>query len=385
MDELQKARAEIDEVDAQLAALFCRRMDAVKQVAAYKHKHGMVVLDAAREEEVVRKSSMRLGGKKEEYGAYYEDFVRYLMGISRAMQRRLIGSDTIAYQGVPGAFSHIALKRLFPHSAQKNCKTFAEVVKAVESGEAAYGILPFENSYAGDVSEVLDLCFAHAGIRVWEMYDLPVVQNLLGVPGASLSGVTTVLSHPQALWQCDAYLKQLGVKTREAENTAAAAKEVAEKNDPSLGAIASQETAGLYGLQVLAGHINQSETNTTRFIVIGRECRAAGNRFSLLFTVDHKAGALARVMRIIGENGFNMECIKSRPMKDCPWEYYFYAELVGDIAAAGTQTLLHELEAVCRTVRLLGVYTRKEVAYERYTEERKPTHEIDNAAARGQL
>lgn len=212
MDELQKARAEIDEVDAQLAALFCRRMDAVKQVAAYKHKHGMVVLDAAREEEVVRKSSMRLGDQKEEYGAYYEDFVRYLMGISRAMQRRLIGSDTIAYQGVPGAFSHIALKRLFPHSAQKNCKTFAEVVKAVESGEAAYGILPFENSYAGDVSEVLDLCFAHAGIRVWEMYDLPVVQNLLGVPGASLSGVTTVLSHPQALWQCDAYLKQLGVK-----------------------------------------------------------------------------------------------------------------------------------------------------------------------------
>lgn len=385
LDELQAARAEIDEIDAQMAALFCRRMEAVKQVAAYKRKHGMVVLDAAREEEVVRKSSARLGDQKEEYGAYYEDFVRYLMSLSRAMQRRLLGSDTVAYQGVEGAFSHIALERLFPHSAQKSCETFAGVVKAVENGDAVYGVLPFENSYAGDVSEVLDLCYAHPGICVWDMYDLPVVQNLLGIKGALLSDVRQVLSHPQALWQCDAYLKNLGVQTREAKNTAAAAKEVAEQNDPALAAIASYETAGLYGLEVLAPHINESRTNTTRFIVIGRECRAAGNRFNLLFTVDHKAGALARVMRIIGENGFNMECIKSRPMKDCPWEYYFYAELVGDIAAAGTQTLMHELEAVCRTVRLLGVYTRKEVAYERYTEERKPTHEIDHAAARGQL
>ena len=216
LDELQAARAEIDEIDAQMAALFCRRMEAVKQVAAYKRKHGMVVLDAAREEEVVRKSSARLGDQKEEYGAYYEDFVRYLMSLSRAMQRRLLGSDTVAYQGVEGAFSHIALERLFPHSAQKSCETFAGVVKAVENGDAVYGVLPFENSYAGDVSEVLDLCYAHPGICVWDMYDLPVVQNLLGVKGAVLSDVRQVLSHPQALWQCDAYLKNLGVQTREA-------------------------------------------------------------------------------------------------------------------------------------------------------------------------
>lgn len=100
-----------------------------------------------------------------------------------------------------------------------------------------------------------------------------------------------------------------------------------------MAAIASLETAALYGLSVLAENINTSETNTTRFIVIGRRMNAAGNRFSLLFTVDHRAGRLARVMQLIGAMGFNLECIKSRPMPNVPWEYYFYVEVVGDLSA----------------------------------------------------
>ena len=358
MDKLLEARAEIDAVDREMAALFCRRMDAVRAVAAYKMEHGLPVLDAAREEQVVQKNLALLGEKRALYGAYYEDLLRREMALSRAMQRRMLGADTVAYQGVEGAFSHIALKRLFPHSAAKSLPTWADVFDEVSRGDAAYGVLPFKNSSAGDVSEVLDLCFAHSELYVWDVYDLPVRQNLLGVAGARLSYVRTVLSHQQALWQCAPFLKRLGAATAAVANTAAAAKQVAEKGDASVAAIASRETAQLYSLSVLAEDVNESAANTTRFIVIAKQRRAAGDRFSLLFTVDHRAGALARIMRIIGEEGFNLESIKSRPMPGRQWEYYFYAEVVGDVSEQGARALLEQLEAACRTVRVLGVYRR---------------------------
>ncbi|WP_367924208.1 bifunctional chorismate mutase/prephenate dehydratase [uncultured Ruthenibacterium sp.] len=356
MDELLKARAVIDEVDAQMAELFCRRMDAVQSVAAYKKEKGLPVLDASREEAVVAKNLALL--PKAEYSELYEDFVRHNMALSRAFQRRMLAMDTVAYQGVEGAFSHIALRKLFPHATARAYPTWSQVVQAVEKGEAVCGVLPFENSHAGDVSEVLDLCFAHETVCVQQVYDLPVSQNLLGIAGAKLSDVKQVVSHPQALQQSAKFLRTLGLSTKPMANTAAAAKYVAETKDPSLAAIASKETAELYGLSVLAEDVNTSENNTTRFIVIGKEMAAAGSRFSLLFTVDHVAGSLARVVQAIGEMGFNMECIKSRPMPHVSWEYYFYVELVGDVSSQSSHALLEKLKGLCRTARVLGVYGR---------------------------
>jgi len=191
------------------------------------------------------------------------------------------------------------------------------------------------------------------------MYDLPVSQNLLGVPGARLSDISRVLSHPQPLQQSAKFLKSLGLETQAYPNTAAAAKAVAEAGEKSTAAIASRETAQLYGLDVLAENINTTETNTTRFIVISKTPNTAGDRFSLLFTVAHKAGQLARVMEVIGARGFNVVCIKSRPMPHMPWEYYFYAEVEGDLSADASRELLHTLSGTCRTVRVLGAYTRR--------------------------
>lgn len=355
---LDEARREIDAVDAEMAALFCRRMDAVRKVAAYKQANGLPVLDAAREEAVVQKNLARLPDAA--YTAYYEDFIRHTMGVSKAFQRAALGQSAVAYQGVEGAFSHIALTRLFCHVRALSYPTWAEVFDAVERGDAAYGVLPFENSHAGDVSEVLDLCYAHPQLSVCDVYDLPVTQNLLGVPGARLSDVKKAVSHPQALQQSARFLKSLGLETQAAANTAAAAKAVAEAGDRSIAAIASLETAALYGLAVLAEDINTSETNTTRFIVIGKTLPTAGDRFSLLFTVDHRAGQLARVIQTAGAMGFNLECIKSRPMPHVRWEYYFYVEVVGDYCAERSRELLRALDGVCRTVRVLGVYTKRQ-------------------------
>ena len=355
-NELEQARREIDAVDAEMAALFCRRMDAVRRVAAYKQARGLPVLDASREEAVVAKNCARL--PDEAYAEYYEDFIRHTMGLSRAFQRAVLGMGTVAYQGVEGAFAHIALRALFPHAEAVSYPTWDEVFDAVERGDAARGVVPFENSHAGDVSAVLDLCYNHPELWVVDVYDLPISQNLLVLPGTQLSQLRTVYSHQQAIAQSETFLKQFRLPATAMANTAMAAKFVAESGDATKAAIASAETAALYGLEILVPNINTDGDNTTRFIVLSREKPTAGNRFSLLFTVDNKPGKLAEVIQVIGASGFNMESIKSRPMPHVPFEYYFYVELVGDPTADETGALLQQLDRTCRTVRLLGVYTK---------------------------
>ena len=356
MDALEQARAEIDTVDAQLAALFERRMAAVLQVAEYKRAHGLPIYDAAREAAVLEKAAARI--QQPALRPYYKDHVQHMMDLAKQYEAAVLGRNRAAYQGVEGAFAHIALKALFPHAEAVSYSTWDEVFEAVASGEAAHGVVPFENSHAGDVSAVLDLCYNHPELWVVDVYDLPISQNLLVLPGTQLSQLRTVYRHQQAIAQSETFLKQFRLPATAMANTAMAAKFVAESKDPTKAAIASAETAALYGLEILVPNINTDGDNTTRFIVRSREKPTAGNRFSLLFTVDNKPGKLAEVIQVIGASGFNMESIKSRPMPHVPFEYYFYVELVGDAAAGETAALLRELDRTCRTVRLLGVYTK---------------------------
>lgn len=362
MDLLQHARTEIDAIDAQMAELFEKRMQAVKEVAQYKAQTGKPVFDPERENAVIEKNTARI--RDEELRPYYRAFQQSAMAVSRAFQRQLLGRDAAAYQGVEGAWSHIALRRLFPFARPKAYATWAEVFDAVEAGDASYGVLPFENSNAGDVSTVLDLLYAHPGLTVSRMCDLPIRQDLLGLPGTRLSDIKTVISHQQALAQSSPFLRAHGAATRVWGNTADAARYVAEKKDPTLGAIASAETAQLYGLEILAEGINEDGDNTTRFIVVQKAeerpfAPRAGQRLGLLFTVDHKPGKLAQVIELIGRAGFNMECIKSRPLPHVQFEYYFYVQLICPENAAECGALLRELDSVCRTVRVMGVFDFK--------------------------
>ena len=352
LNKLEQARADIDAADKQLAVIFEKRMAAVREVVSYKRENNFPILDGARENAVIEKGVARISD--EELKPYFADFLRSTMRVSRDFQSKLIGDNVVAYQGVPGAFTHIAMKRMFPNAEAKSCAGWSDVFDAVESGEAHFGVLPFENSYAGDVSEVLDLCFAHKDIFVSSMYDLPVVQNLLGVCGSKLSDIKKAVSHPQALAQSANFLKKLGIETQSYPNTAAAAKYVSQTNDKSTAAIASAETAELYGLEIIAEGINEAKDNTTRFIVIGKSLPIDGERFSLLFTVKNEAGSLARVIQLIGEMGCNMVSIKSRPMPHMTGEYYFYTELIG--SAADSKKLTQALNAVCTSVRTLGIY-----------------------------
>ena len=248
MDQLEQARAQIDAIDAQMAALFTQRMQAVVQVAQYKAATGKPVFDPAREDALIAKNTARVPG---ELCAYYRRFLQQSLAVSRAYQRRLLGRDVAAYQGVQGAWSHIALTLLLPFASAKAYATWADVCDAVEAGDAQYGVLPFENSNAGDVSAVLRLCSMHARqLTVARMASLPIRQDLLALPGATLAGIRTVVSHQQALAQSSPFLKSHGLEARPWGNTADAARHVAESGDKSLAAIASAQTAELYGLQI---------------------------------------------------------------------------------------------------------------------------------------
>lgn len=355
MNELEKARGEINEIDCAMAELFERRMRAVESVIAYKLENGLPVLDNTREKTVIEQGVSRI--QTTAYRPYYRDFIVHLMELSKQHQRRIAGQDTVAYQGSEGAYSHIALRSLFPHAKELCCPSFEEVFRAVQSGEAACGVLPFENSYTGEVGETLDLLHQY-DLHISAVYDEKISHCLLGVKGAGLSDIKQVYSHPQGLAQCARFLKRFPFEQVPYANTALAAQYVGGTGDRSKAAIASRETAELYGLDVLEEDINTSAENTTRFVVLKRELNPTGNRFSLIFTLDHSAGQLAAVLEMVASHGFNMESIRSKSLKNLPWQYYFYVELVGDAASPEAQALMAEIKTHCRECKLLGVYEK---------------------------
>ena len=190
------------------------------------------------------------------------------------------------------------------------------------------------------------------------VFDLAVTQDLLGVKGATANDIKTVISHPQALGQCASYIESHGFETKEAVNTAVAAKTVAELGDKSLGAIASVETAEIYGLKVIEANVNKSGENTTRFAVLSK-VKAASPALSstvLMFTVKHEAGSLANAIGIIGRYGYNMTALRSRPMKKHSWQYYFYVEIDGTTDTANGAAMLAELNTVCDRLKVAGTF-----------------------------
>ena len=191
------------------------------QVAEYKRAHGLPIYDAAREAAVLEKAAARI--QQPALRPYYKDHVQHMMDIAKQYEAAVLGRNRAAYQGVEGAFAHIALKALFPHAEAVSYSTWDEVFEAVASGEAAHGVVPFENSHAGDVSAVLDLCYNHPELWVVDVYDLPISQNLLVLPGTQLSQLRTVYSHQQAIAQSETFLKQFRLPATAMANTAMAA------------------------------------------------------------------------------------------------------------------------------------------------------------------
>jgi arogenate/prephenate dehydratase len=264
----------------------------------------------------------------------------------------------IAYQGEPGAFSEAAARYVSAGAQLMPCKAFEDVFAAVAAGTADAGVLPIENSIGGSIHRNFDLLVEHDLPIVGEV-ELPVVHHLLALPGRTLADVKRIYSHPQALAQCDRFLRRLaGVEIIATYDTAGSAKMIAEDRLEDAAAIASARAAEVFGLATLKSSIQDYDTNTTRFIVIAKAPIAAAvpDKTSIVFALANEPGALFKALSVFALRGIDLTKLESRPIPGRKWEYLFYADLSAardDVPCARALAHLSEFAAM---VRVLGSY-----------------------------
>ena len=359
MDELKKARESINEIDIEMAKLFEKRMQAASEIAQYKKEHGLPITDSKREAELIEKNQTRV--EDPVIREYYTQYLRAMFKVSKEYQKRLNCGASIAYCGVPGAYAYLAASKLAGPDNLISYSSFKKAYDSVLDGECDGAVLPIENSYAGDVGAVMDLAF-QGSLYISQVVELEITHALLAKKGTKIEDVKVVWSHPQALSQCDEFICSHGFMTVEHSNTAMACKELVESNEEGVAVIASPENAEIYGLEILEKGINSAANNTTKFALFTRAYAKpapdalVGEHFVLVFTVVNEAGSLAKALNIIGSHYFNMKNLRSRPMKELMWNYYFFCELEGNINTPDGEDMLLELKTICDKVKVLGTY-----------------------------
>ena len=269
-------------------------------------------------------------------------------------------SRKIAFQGEPGAFSHAAAHALFPSDEALPCTTFEDTITAVQNGDAEFGVVPVENSLYGRITDIYHL-LPKSGLFITGEHFLRVEMNLLGVPGSTLADIKAVQSLSVALGQCRKFISKHKLSTINGVDTAGSAREIAEKGDKSVGAIASLFAAEVYGLTVLAQNIEEAAHNTTRFLVISKEAEepAAGAgkvKTTFVFRVRNVPAALYKAMGGFATNGVNMTKLESYMLDGSFTATQFYADIEGHPSDRSVQLAFEELKFFTDHFHVLGVY-----------------------------
>jgi prephenate dehydratase len=264
----------------------------------------------------------------------------------------------IAYQGEPGAFSEAAARQISADAQLVPCRTFEDVFDAVTSGPAAYGVLPIENSIGGSIHRNFDLLLEHHLPIVGEV-ELRVEHHLLALRTCTMERVRRVYSHPQALAQCDRFLRTLaGVEVIATYDTAGSAKLIADEAMDDAAAIASARAAELFGLVPLRSGIQDYEHNVTRFLVIGDRPLSAAppDKTTLVFSLTNEPGALFKALSVFALRGIDLTKLESRPIPGRKWEYLFYADLTAARDDLPCARALAHLAEFAPMLRILGSY-----------------------------
>ncbi|MGY8663256.1 prephenate dehydratase [Bradyrhizobium sp. UFLA05-109] len=266
----------------------------------------------------------------------------------------------IAFQGEPGANSHIAIDEAFPNAEPMPCATFEDALSAISSGEADLGMIPIENSVAGRVADIHHLLPA-SGLFIIGEWFLPIQHQLMAVKGTKLSDIKSVESHVHALGQCRRIIRKLGIKPIVAADTAGSARDISERKDKSVAAIASRLAAKIYGLDILAEDIEDEAHNTTRFVVLAREAKWAEQGSgplvtSFVFRVRNLPAALYKALGGFATNGVNMTKLESYMVDGNFFATQFYADVDGHPNDKGLAFALEELKFFSREFRIVGVY-----------------------------
>jgi prephenate dehydratase len=266
----------------------------------------------------------------------------------------------IAFQGELGANSHIACDQAYPGYEPLPCRTFEDALAAVASGRADLGMIPIENSVAGRVADIHHL-MPDSGLFIIGEHLEPVHHHLLAVPGATLASIKTVRSHVHALGQCRNFIRKLGITALVAADTAGAAKEVAERGDPTRAAIASRLAAKIYGLKILAENVEDEAHSTTRFVVLSREKKIAKRGDDLVLTtfvfqVRNIPAALYKALGGFATNRVNMTKLESYMIEGNFFATQFYSDVEGHPDDPNLKLALEELAFFSKELTILGVY-----------------------------
>jgi len=376
--DLDKLRLEIDDIDKQMVELLARRMEVCRGVAEYKQSVGKNVFDPERERKKLA-SVAELAG--EDMRTYAVPMYSLLMDLSKAYQEKVIGGEkelsrrihaavestapvfpefaTVACQGVEGAYSQIACEKLFHVPNIMYFKSFDAVFTAIEKGFCQYGVLPIENSTAGSVNQVYDLMMRH-NFNIVRSVRVKVDHSLVTLPGTKLEDIKEIVSHEQAINQSAEFLRSMGnVTVTVCENTAMAAKLVAESDRKDLAALSSHSCARLYGLDCLKESVQDNGGNFTRFICISKnlEIYPGADKTSIMAVTAHKPGALYKLLSRFYAHGVNLTKLESRPLPDKNFEFMFYFDLEKSVYSPEFVKLLGELSEMCDEFEYLGSYS----------------------------
>jgi len=376
--DLKELRNEIDSIDTQLVQLFCQRMNLSAQVADYKKANGMPIFVPAREREILKKVAENSGTELENYT---RTLYSTLFELSRSYQSKRNSNTSalfeqitdaientpklfpqapmVACQGVEGAYSQIACEKIFKNPFILYFRNFENIFTAIEQGMCQYGILPIENSSAGSVNKVYDLMIRHK-FSIVRTFRMKVDHNLLVNPGTKLEDIKEIYSHEQAINQCAGFLHTLtGVNVIPVANTAIAAEMVSKSGRKDIAALSSRYCADLYGLDCLASSVQDQGNNHTRFICISKnlEIYPGADKTSIMMILNHKPGALYKVLARLYTLGINVTKLESRPLPDREFEFMFYFDLETSIYSEEFIQLMCELDELCEEFKYLGSYS----------------------------
>lgn len=376
MDRLLELRDEIDDIDGQIYDLFAKRLAISCEVAEYKIANDLNVFDPAREEQKLEAIAIRSDDAFLSQGMV--ELFSQIMSISKKKQYRMLAEAgrvrqndfvcvdefdfsgaTVVYQGVEGAYSQKAALTYFGEmESAYHVETWRDAMEALKNGEADYAVLPIENSTAGSVVENYDLMVEYDVAIIGEQI-IEIDHALLGLPEAKLDDIRTVYSHPQALMQCDGFLRNHpDWEAISLENTAVSAKKVREDGDVSQAAIAGEINAKLYGLSVIERTIQDEANNKTRFIIVANRhiFRRKAETITLCYELLHEKGSLYQSLSHFIFNGLNMTRIESRPIRDKQWQYRFFVDFVGNLQDEAVINALRGLDEETTGLRVLGNY-----------------------------
>ena len=371
-------RKQIDRIDEQLVKLFAERMEVAGRLAEYKKENSLPVLDVRREREKLHSVSEQ---SPEELRDYTELLYSLIFELSRSYQNRLIGTGTeltahiedavkntpplfperaaVACQGIEGAYSQIACSKLMRSANTLYFSSFDAVFSAIEKGLCRYGVIPLENSTAGSVNTVYDLMMRHR-FSIVRSVRLKIDHSLLAKPGVKVENIKEIYSHEQAIAQCRGFLQTMpGVKVTACDNTAMAAKLVAESGRDDIAALSSRDCARLYGLDCIRENVQDRSNNYTRFICISKdlEIYPGANRTSLMVTLAHRPGTLYKLLSRFYALDINLNKLESRPIPDRDFEFMFYFDLDVPVYYPKFIQLMGELDSICESFTYLGSYS----------------------------